>query len=36
MSSINMVHQQKVYDQTFNQVKGNTAAMIDFKVAPKK
>ncbi|WP_336950104.1 immunodominant staphylococcal antigen IsaB family protein [Staphylococcus hominis] len=24
------------YDQTFNQVKGNTAAMIDFKVAPKK
>lgn len=31
-----MVHQQKVYDQTFNQVKGNTAAMIDFKVAPKK
>ena len=23
------------YDQTFNQVKGNTAAMIDFKVAPK-
>ncbi|WP_049419904.1 immunodominant staphylococcal antigen IsaB family protein [Staphylococcus hominis] len=27
---------KKVYDQTFNQVKGNTAAMIDFKVAPKK
>ena len=24
------------YDQTFNQVKGNTAAMVDFKVAPKK
>ncbi|MBY6180288.1 immunodominant staphylococcal antigen IsaB family protein [Staphylococcus haemolyticus] len=24
------------YGQTFNQVKGNTAAMVDFKVAPKK